>query len=250
MAFLTCHFHSDVLGKACDMNVIIPQAPRKAGCPPYPVLYLLHGLSDDASIWMRRTSIERYASEYDIVVVMPNGDRCFYTDTQTGYRYWTMVSEELPRIVANLFPVSQRREDTYAAGLSMGGYGALKLALRQPDRFAGAVGLSSVADIKGWFLNTTATPEMSYIFGSTELIDQQDNNLLLLADSAAKAPNPPRIMTVCGTEDSLYDGNQLFRKHMEEIGYPGYEYQEGPGTHNWAFWDKWIQVGLKFLLEK
>ena len=250
MAFLTCHFNSEVLGKACDMNVIIPQKPRKAGCPPYPVLYLLHGLSDDASTWMRRTSIERYASEYDLVVIMPNGDRCFYTDTQTGFRYWTMLSQELPEIVANLFPISKLREDTYAAGLSMGGYGALKLALKQPDRFAGAVGLSSVADIQFWFSTHYANPEMAYIFGSAEKIDQQGNNLFLLADSAAKTPNPPRIMTVCGTEDGLYEGNQNFRRHMEEIGYPNYQYREGPGNHSWAFWDQWIQVALKFLLEK
>lgn len=136
MAFIQCGFHSDVLGRACAMNVILPQkvktqigmASSGSGRKDYPVVYLLHGLSDDHTIWSRRSSIERYAAEYEVAVVMPNGERGFYTDMVEGYRYWTMLSEELPEIVCNLFPVSPRREDTFAAGLSMGGYGALKLA--------------------------------------------------------------------------------------------------------------------------
>ena len=250
MALLNCHFKSDVLGKACEMNVIIPQKPRDAGRPPYPVLYLLHGLSDDFSNWTRWTSIERYASDYDVVIVMPDGERGFYTDAQVGFKFWTMLSQELPEIVANLFSVSRKREETFAAGLSMGGYGALKLALKQPDKFGGAVGISSVADIKEWFTSIRNTPEMANIFGSTELIDHCGNDLFALAESAAKAPNPPRIMTICGTEDFLYQNNQNLRKHLLAINYPGYEYQEGPGVHCWAFWDQWIQVALKFLLGK
>ncbi len=250
MAFLTCHFKSDVLGKACAMNVIIPQKPSKKECPPYPVLYLLHGLSDDSSIWARLTSIERYAWDYDVVIVMPDGERGFYTDAQVGFNYWTMVSQELHEIVANIFPITRKREDTFAAGLSMGGYGALKLALKQPDKFAGAVGISSVADIKDWFTNIRATPEMTNIFGSNEIIDREGNDLFALAESAKNAAVPPKIMTICGTEDSLYQNNQNLRNHLQKIGYPGYEYREGPGIHTWSFWDQWIQVAMKFLLEK
>ena len=140
MAFLQCSFHSDVLGRACSMNVILPQkvttqigmTSSGGGNRRYPVLYLLHGLSDDHTIWSRRTSIERYAAEYELAVVMPDGERGFYTDMMQGPRYWTMLTEELPAIAASFFPISTRREDTYVAGLSMGGYGALKCALRLP----------------------------------------------------------------------------------------------------------------------
>ena len=141
MAFLQCEIQSAALGKACALNVLVPQY-FKGGVPgerrEYKVLYLLHGLSDDHTMWMRRTSIERYTSDLDVVVVMPNADRSFYTDMKHGLKYWTFISEELPGIVKQLFPVSPRREDTFVAGFSMGGYGALKLALNRPDLFTAA----------------------------------------------------------------------------------------------------------------
>ncbi len=106
MALIHCNFFSDVLGKCCGINVIIPQkAQRQIGMTSsggkriYPVLYLLHGLSDDYTIWQRRTSIERYAAAYDLVIVMPDGGRSFYTDMKHGGKYWTFLSEELPKLV-------------------------------------------------------------------------------------------------------------------------------------------------------
>ena len=112
MAFIQCSFHSDVLGKACSMNVLLPQKvttqigmTSSGSRKDLPVLYLLHGLSDDHSIWMRRTSIERYAASYPLAVVMPDGGRSFYTDMKYGSKYWTFLSEELPEIVCSLFPV-------------------------------------------------------------------------------------------------------------------------------------------------
>ncbi len=248
MALLTCNYHSSVLGKACQMNIIIPQAPQNPANKPYPVMYLLHGLSDDYSIWERRTSIERYAAAYDLVIVMPDGDRGFYTDAQEGFKYWTMLSDELPKVVSSMLPVSTDREKTFAAGLSMGGYGALKLALRKPDAFAAAMGMSSVADIRNWMTNHLNTPEMERIFMKDGVFAEQENDLMYLADQAMKAKNPPRIMSVCGTEDGLYTDNQTFRHHMEKIKYPNYEYHEGPGSHTWDFWDKWIQEALKFFM--
>lgn len=211
MAFIQCGFHSDVLGRACAMNVILPQkvktqigmASSGSGRKDYPVVYLLHGLSDDHTIWSRRSSIERYAAEYEVAVVMPNGERGFYTDMVEGYRYWTMLSEELPEIVCNLFPVSPRREDTFAAGLSMGGYGALKLALRRPDRYAGAVGLSSVTDIRARMESAdwkTMGRELNNIFGSASDLIPRGNDLFELAAKAVNAPETP------AHPDGLRDG--------------------------------------------
>ena len=259
MAFMQCQFHSDVLGRACSMNVIIPQkaktqigmASSGSGRKDYPVIYLLHGLSDDHTIWMRRTSIERYAADYEAVIVMPNGDRGFYTDMKCGPKYWTMLSEELPAIVQSLFPVSSRREDTFAAGLSMGGYGALKLALRCPNRFAGAVALSAVADIREWFSVASAFSkdnEYHWIFGSAEEIVAQRNDLFELAKTAITHNPPPKIMMACGTSDPLYRSNLRLRDHLSQLNFPGFRFDEGPGKHEWAFWDQWIQEGLRFLL--
>lgn len=99
----------------------------------HPTLYLLHGLSDDDSIWLRRTSIERYVAQMGIAVVMPQVHRSFYTDMAAGGQYWTFISEELPALARSFFPLSAKREDNFVAGLSMGGYGALKLGLRKPE---------------------------------------------------------------------------------------------------------------------
>ena len=245
------------------MNLILPQksatqigmaASGSAERRDYPVLYLLHGLSDNHTIWCRRTSIERYAADYEVVVVMPNGERGFYTDMAEGYRYWTMLSEELPQIVRNLFPVSTKREDTFVAGLSMGGYGALKLALRCPERFAGAVALSPVTDPRGWFADGSRPEmheELTRIFGSEERIVANGDDLFTLADDLLATSKPkPRILQVCGTEDGLLPENHRFRDYLEKKHFPGYCYMEDAGSHTWEFWDHYIQDGLRFLLEK
>jgi S-formylglutathione hydrolase FrmB len=262
MAFLQCEYHSDVLGRACGMNVLVPQkaatqigmtSSAASGRTEYPVLYLLHGLSDNHTIWMRRTSIERYAAAYGLVVVMPDGDRGFYTDMAAGSRYWTMISEELPLIVRNLFPVSTRREDTFAAGLSMGGYGALKLALRCPEQFAAAVALSPVTDPRNWFNNPEREPmweELTRVFGSAERVVSNGDDLFTITEKRMKSASPlPRLLHLCGSEDWLLPENHRFRNHMRNLGYPDYTYQEAPGAHCWEFWDLHIQEGLRFLME-
>ena len=136
------------------MTVLLPQQTatqigmaghHSAGSPP--VLYLLHGLSDDDTIWLRRTSIERYVAPLGLAVVMPQVHRSYYTDEAYGGRYWTFLSEELPQLVDTFFRLSTDRRDTFVAGLSMGGYGAIKWALRQPHRFAAAASLSGVLDV-------------------------------------------------------------------------------------------------------
>src|SRR5215207_6612200 len=155
MAHLRCDFFSVALILSTTMTVILPQetstqigmaSRHRQGLPP--VLYLLHGLSDDDTIWLRRTSIERYVAPLGLAVVMPQVHRSFYTDEAVGGRYWTFLSEELPALVYSFFRLSDRREDTFVAGLSMGGYGALKWALRDPQRFAAASSLSGALDVE------------------------------------------------------------------------------------------------------
>ena len=155
MALLHVDFFSDVLGMCMDMDVILPQQTSgqigmegKAGDGRYKTMYLLHGMSDDQTIWQRRTSIERYVSQLGIAVVMPTTHLAFYTDTTYGMKYWTYISQELPKICREFFPrMSDRKEDTLAAGLSMGGYGAWKLALRAPETFGAGASLSGALDI-------------------------------------------------------------------------------------------------------
>ena len=121
------------------LNVILPDPGRMQGVPVRnrKVLYLLHGLSDDASAWQRYSSIETVASAYGLVVVMPSVGRSFYLDQPNGQAYFTYLVEELPRYLSDVFDLAPRREDTLIAGLSMGGYGTLKAALLHPELLLG-----------------------------------------------------------------------------------------------------------------
>src|SRR3954447_26393293 len=199
MALVRCDFFSDVLGLSTSMTVVLPQATSAqigmtgaATGGDAPVLYLLHGLSDDDTIWLRRTSIERYAAPLGLAVVMPQVGRSFYTDEAHGNRYWTFLSEELPAVVRSFFHVSDRREDTFVAGLSMGGYGAVKWALRQPDRFAAAATLSGVTDVVGLTrLEHEPGREQLWhtIFGGRP-IEGTDDDLLHLLDTVDPVAAP------------------------------------------------------------
>lgn len=256
MAHLTVNCFSDVLGHCISLEVLLPQSAATQigmdsvdGGGRYPVLYLLHGNSDDQTIWMRRTSIERYVSELGIAVVMPFGERSYYSDMKSGRRYWTFLSEELPAICRGFFPrISPRREDTFAAGLSMGGYGAMKLALRRPDRFCAAASLSGVLDITAHVKSQLPDNELYWnaIFGSLEALESSDDNLFVAAKKAAQAKERPLLYACCGTEDFLYQNNLNAIKVFRETGLD-LTYEEGPGTHNWVFWDEWIRRALEWM---
>ena len=137
MPLIHCNFFSHALGMCVSMDVILPlskwQSGAQADTAPCPTLYLLHGYSDDHTIWQRRTSIERYVDPLNLAVVMPTVHLSFYTDMAVGLPYWTFLSEEVPYAARSMFNLSAAREDNFAAGLSMGGYGAFKLALARPD---------------------------------------------------------------------------------------------------------------------
>jgi putative tributyrin esterase len=248
MALLQCSFFSDVLGLSTSATVILPQPTTQQigmggahGGGDLPVLYLLHGLSDDETTWTRRTSVERYAAELDIAIVMPTTYRGFYTDQAVGYDYWTYLSEELPQIMHGFFSLSTRREDTFAAGLSMGGYGAFKLALRTPERFAAAASFSGALDAA----RREGFEEWEATFGSRERAREQKDDLFALAEDLDPAACPA-LYQWCGTEDFLYEENVAFRDLAQRRGLP-LEYHEGPGDHSWGYWDAQIARVLDWL---
>lgn len=256
MAHLTVEFFSNVLGKCTTMEVILPQSTTTQigmggsdTSDTYPVLYLLHGMSDDHSIWLRRTSIERYVSQLGIAVVMPNADLSFYTDMKVGGAYWTFLSKELPEICRGFFPrISPKREDTFAAGLSMGGYGAWKLGLRCPEKFAAVASLSGCLDIVSVVKrNQVGNPVYwNSIFGSIEDLEGSEDDLLALLEKVAKLPDPPALYACCGTEDFLYGENQTAVSRVRALNLP-LTYEEGPGAHTWEFWDEYIRRILNWL---
>ncbi len=247
MALMQCSFTSEVLGIMASMNVIVPQIPNRKE-KKFPVLYLLHGLSDDHTAWLRRTSIERYAELRELAVVMPAVNRSFYTDMKYGYRYGTFMSEELPSIVQSLFPISEKREDNFVAGLSMGGYGAMKLALGNPEKYAAAASLSGAVDLAGRYLSEEdILPDFDFIFESREKIKGSKDDLFYLAEQVAASEGlKPKIYQCCGTEDFLYEDNVRFRDFMKKLPFD-YLYEEEHGVHEWSYWDKKIQNVLRWL---
>jgi putative tributyrin esterase len=254
MAFIDCHFFSETLGMSSSMYVILPQATRgqigmvgqSSGRTTHPVLFLLHGLSDDHTIWLRRTSIERYAAAYGVAIVMPNVHRSFYTDMEQGHKYWSFVSEELPAIARSFFPLAEERERTFAAGLSMGGYGAFKLGLTHPERFAAVASLSGALDAQS-IARQRDPIEFGRMFGNLDGIPGSPNDLFALADRLKQSGAPqPRLYQCCGTEDFLYQDNLRFRDHIKQLGLE-LTYEEEPGTHDWGYWDMKIQRVLSWL---
>lgn len=249
-------FFAESLGMGTSMVVLMPQAAAGIGMEGsdvaaeaahergVPVLYLLHGLSDDCTIWERRTSIERYATEKGIAVVMPEVRRSFYTDEAVGERYWTFVAEELPQLIARTFRVSTAREDTFVAGLSMGGFGAFKLALNHPDRFAAAASLSGALDPSSLSLDLNTGHLAERVWAGAEITGTADDLLGLLrrADPATL----PALFLDCGTEDQLLDHNRRFIDTADERGVE-LASRLRPGAHTWEFWDQGIQDVLDWL---
>ena len=256
MAFFEMHYSSRTLAMQVAVNVIIPDRKTAYGeeDKPYKTLYLLHGLSDDYSIWMRRTSIERYANEHGIAVVMPSVTRSWYSNTAYGAKYFSFVAEELPALCRSYFKgMSDAREDNLVAGLSMGGYGALKIALTFPERFGGCASLSGAMG----FPHHSSRPmnaEWKGNFGFemenfSEIAGTENDVHFLAKEALAKGAEMPKIYLWCGTEDFLIKDNRDYRDLLTELGIE-HLYEESEGDHSWKWWDLHIQSALNYLLDK
>ena len=252
-------FFSEELGFFTSMHVLLPQRTlaemKNKRAQKYHTLYLLHGHSDDHTAWQRWTSIERYAEDLNLVVVMPAVHLSFYNDMAHGGKYWQFVSEELPALVRDMFPSSSKREDNFVAGLSMGGYGAFKLALTHPDRYAAAASLSGALDIRAVTSprsdrdNKIWLAEMRTVFGDLSKVPGSKHDLMNLAKKVAKGTVKPRLYQCCGTEDHLYADNIRFLEAVRKLPLD-LTYEEGPGEHNWAYWDKMIQNVLAWMFPR
>ncbi|NQX59971.1 alpha/beta hydrolase [Paenibacillus qinlingensis] len=252
MAWFHCHFYSEVLGLSTSMYVLLPQrfglpigSELRSNPVKHPVLYLLHGLSDDHTAWMRYSLIERYAAEIGLAVVMPAVNRSYYTDMLHGGKYWTYISEELPQLARSFFPLSAEREQNFVAGLSMGGYGALKLAICCPDRFAAGASMSGALDLEDGYRQGIA--DFPLIFGRAEMIQGSKHDLFANAARLVETNGlKPLLYACCGTEDTMYGQTIRFRDHCKGLGLP-LTYSEGPGAHNWEYWNQSIQEVLSWL---
>lgn len=241
MAFSTIQYQSRSLQKASAFNVIFPDDP--AIPRPWGVFYLLHGLSDDHTIWARRTSIERYVGTLPLVVVMPDGGRGWYTDAVEGLAYEKDLMEDVVGLIDRTFPVRAERAGRAIGGLSMGGYGAVKLGLKHHTKFgsvnshSGAVGVLRDPAALGRF-----GPEMRRIFGANPQGGAEDPFAIVERIDHGLIP-PMRID--CGTSDFLLDQNRSFHAHLDSL-HIAHEYAEFPGGHDWAYWDEHVRQAIAF----
>lgn len=237
--YLKMNTWSDSLGMCIPVDILMPNSLLR-GQNAAKVMYLLHGLSDDETVWARRTNLEMHVDGRGLCVVMPTVHRSFYTNIDQGPQYWTYISEELPEIIGRFLRVSSAREDTFAAGISMGGYGAVKLGLRCPERFCAVAPISGALDMKN---QTNLLVEYESIFGKQ--IKPEDDVMQLL-DRCAPSKEKPRIIQFCGVDDFLRNDNIAFYQKAQQLGYD-ITYTEEHGNHGWSYWDHVILQVLDVL---
>ena len=248
MATFEMHYKSEALRSSVTVNVILPEYPQNEE-KSFKTLYLLHGLSGDCFDWIRYTSIERYATDHGIAVVLPSVGRSWYSDTAYGANYFTFVADELPRGCRSYFKgMSEARKDNYVGGLSMGGYGAVKLAMTFPEKYAGCISLSGALDItrKGRpYILEEWRGNFGFDIENAEALEGSDNDLFKLARRASKEGKElPGFYFWCGTDDTLIKVNREYRDLLGELGVD-FVYTESEGDHTWKWWDKHIQPALE-----
>lgn len=247
MAYFNGTIFSETLGMMTDIAVVIPDnGAKRLSDGSYPVLYLLHGLSDNHSAWSRRTKLDLYAEETGIAIVMPEVQRGFYQNMAYGLPYFEYIAEELPRICQKLFRVTDDPVHTFVAGLSMGGYGAMRCALTYPERYGAAACSSAVTDFRHFIEDNPCglgQAEVTALCGDGVAADED-----LFALVGAKKAFPP-LYQVCGESDFLIEDNRRFHQHMEVLGVP-HAYEEWAGAHEWRFWDTAIEKFLHFFAEQ
>lgn len=244
MINIRCDFHSEALRMSTSLVALLPdQQPLSQ----VPVIYLLHGLSDNCMGWTRLTAVERYARDLGAAVIMPEVQRSFYTDMVHGPGYFTYVAKELPAFCSRVFGLSRDRAQNYIMGLSMGGYGALKCAFNFPEQYAGCASFSAVTDIAGRIARASQQDRQEFcgIFGE-EIKIPDSCDLFTLAEHC-NVSTLPRVYMTCGEQDDLYPENgrlaQLLERKKADIIFTHWA-----GIHSWDFWDRSVEQAMHALL--
>lgn len=261
MASFSIKFYSQELGMNTQMEVIIPQAVSSSWgkgdvyeSQKIKTLYLLHGHSDCENGWKGLTSIERYAREMGVAVVMPFAHNSWYCNMKYGFKYFDFVAKELPKICRYFFPqMSAKREDNIIAGNSMGGYGALKIALRCPETFGYVGCLSGAFNANEIVNNINIENYFEAVFGGQDEYENSENDVFsLVKNFDDKEVKKPPIFMWCGKQDGivgLYNANEKMYKLLKEKNYD-VTYSCTDGTHSWDFWDLNVKKFLEWYKQK
>ena len=257
MAYLQMEFQSKALRRNVSFQVILPTEKCQ---PPYPTLYLLHGLTDNSSGWLHNTRIRALAEEAGLAVIMPSGENSFYLDIPVANGclgdFGEYIGEELVRITREVFPLSRKREETYIAGLSMGGYGACRNGLKYCDTFGKVAVLSGAVHFfeydREWVKTKGNTIGELENIGDLDAMEETDRNPRYLMkciqgrNQQDGVNHFPEFYVTCGTEDALLDANKSIAEALKEAGASVF-YEDGPGYHNWDFWSAYIRNVLEWL---
>lgn len=234
--------HSDSMDLHTQVSILIPDmVPPEGG---FPVLYLLHGKGGDHTDWTRLAPVEHYVRERaPLCLVMPAVQHSFYRNMEYGLNYYDYVANELPDKLGRLLPLSGRREETFVCGGSMGGYGAMLLALTRPERFGWAASISGALD--AWeMIKTKEWKEWEWIFGETEKYPDSPGDLLYHLKEARG--EKPHLFACCGLEDGLLNQNRTFVERAKEYKYD-ITFAYGHGGHDWNYRNDMIQKILDWL---
>ncbi|MCL2190303.1 MAG: alpha/beta hydrolase-fold protein [Defluviitaleaceae bacterium] len=252
MARLSATFFSGALGTTTHAEIIFPmRIPLEV--PPTRVLYLLHGMRGGCTNWLEDTRISHYANLHNYIVVMPEVQNSFYTDMAYGANYFTYAAHELPQLVEHMLNVKHSSENTFVAGFSMGGYGALRIALNRPDFFAAAAAFGGALDAQGIFKTLPTMDEASrkiaVSIAGEGLQVPEGGDLFSLASAVGNAPAKPRIFVTCGESDFLLEANRAFAKHIQALPFD-FEYKEWAGEHTWCFCEESLPLMFDFFHKK
>jgi putative tributyrin esterase len=239
MALCEIRWHSQILERQVGTMVIVPEEAK----PPFPTFYLLHGRSDDYTTWLRLSRIEWYAKGYPFVIVMPEGFLGYYTNNDDGPAYAKYIGEELVEMIERNFPVIAKPSARHIGGISMGGYGALRIGLGYTGKFASVNSHGGPLMAGSRDRPPTRFAKMWKIFSKHPKGTEHD--LVLLAKRAKRAGKLPRMLIDCGREDHLLQDNRDYHAALEEAEV-GHLYREFPGGHNWDYWDLHVRDALAF----
>jgi putative tributyrin esterase len=278
MAVITLHFYPPKLAIATTVRILIPIArgpeaealldgtgeqsaavyeryfARKGKLP---VLWLLHGGSDNYADWHSNTIVEQLSERYGIAVVMPDAQNSSYSNMAHGPDWFDYFTRELPEYIYSNFPISRRREDNFISGMSMGGQGTLKLALNQPERFSVAVPIASGVDVVNQYAALKPGEKGRYsMFAITygceddpsKALGGPEDNFAALKRDIEAGRALPQMMQAQGTEDFTYEGNKRFNEYARSLGVD-IKWIEAPGKHDWASWNLYIPKVFEFIEE-
>lgn len=265
MAVLSCDYSSYAKKGMASFSAIIPMDTPTIDNKPdynmrgsYPTIYLLHGYSGNRHDWLLRTRIEEWAAKRGYAVIIPDGGNRFYLDNEeTEELSGVFIGEELVSITRRMFPLSHKRNDTTIAGLSMGGFGALRNGLKYNDTFGSIVALSAalITDEISAMEQGERNAVASYgyyrnTFGDLKKLSGSDKDPKYLANVLKQCRDLcPRIFLACGTEDFLYPQNCDYHDYLKSIGY-AHEWWVKPGAHDFDFWNKSMLAALDWLAGK